>query len=253
MTDSDLATEGPPSSEDQQDASERRKRLAAIVLLAVLLLLLILWILAHLATVPNTIGMTERHAGDVIREAGFSVLPTTVPAPERQVGRVMIQAPLGGTRYFTWWPVRVTIGTSVGYTLAGEPETSTEETGGVPILALGSSTEVMPYDPDEMAPLYFPPGYNELLMPNVQNMGWSKALEKLRRIGLTVMLSEGPSTTDVGSGRVYYQNPSPGVSIKSGQTVSVWVSQGPFNILSGPYKGYPFTPMELYPSPEVVP
>jgi beta-lactam-binding protein with PASTA domain len=253
VTDSDYASDSAELGANEEAASDKRKRRIALVVSIALLLLLILFLLQFCARVPNTIGMGARRARIVLHNSGFSADATTVPAPYRQVGRVLTQSPRAGLFYFTWWPVRIAVGSSLGYTLIDVTEVSVEESSGVADLPMGVSTEVMPYDPEEMAPLYFPPGFYELLMPDVQNMRKSQAAAALGSLGLKVKWSAGPSTTGIASNRVYYQKPSPGVSIKPGQTVSIWVSEGPFSVISGPYEGYPFTPMELYPSPEVVP
>jgi beta-lactam-binding protein with PASTA domain len=253
VADPDYADAGVTSSEDEEAAAERKRRRAAFVILFIVFVLLLWWLLSHLALVPNTIGMSERRARIVLYQAGFSVDATAIPAPPRQVGRVLIQNPLGGAWRLTFWPVLVSVGSSAGYTLLDELEIAEGEAGELPTSTPGQDVEVLPSDAEEVAPLYYPPGYYELLMPNVQNMSRSKASAALRRVGLRVRWSEGPSTTGVASGRVYYQKPSPGVSIKWGQSASCWVSEGPFDVTSGPYKGYPYTPIELYPSPEVVP
>ncbi len=233
----------------EEEQSRKRKRLVAWLLVGLLVLFFIWWLLQHIAAVPNTIGLSERQARIVLKKSGFSTEATSVPTPARFAGRVVLQQPLEGAIRFTWWPVRVTLGASprpsgtvafiVGFTPGGLETTVTAE-----------GPEVMPTDAEDEAAIFIP-NVNDMVMPDVQNMSKSQARSKLSRFDLRVTWKRGPSTTDVGSGRVYYQNPAPGVLISRGEKVIVWLSQGPFNVLVGPWGGYPSNPPAPYPSPEV--
>jgi PASTA domain len=236
----DSAADLAPSAEQDKQAQSRRR--VAFVIVAIALAILVWWIISHIAVVPSTIGMSSTRARSLLKFAGFETSVTLVPTEDKLSGRVVLQAPARGL-YLTWWPVRVTVGAnalSAGYT--ENDVTFFIDTGdsGLEVPQAGSASVVMPTDPEEVLALYYPPRTWDLLMPNVQNMTESQAVAAVKAVGMHVTTKRGPSTTDVKKGRVYYQKPAPGSGIESGQTAVLWVSDGSFSVLSGPWTGFPY-------------
>ena len=235
----DTATDLVPS--DEQDNQTQSRRRVAFVIVAIAIAILIWWIISHIAVVPSTVGMSTGRARTLLKFAGFETSVTVVPTDDKLSGRVLVQAPAGGL-YLTWWPVRVSVGSSALSASYTEDVAFIIDTGssGLDLAAPAGGWEVMPTDAEEMLGLYYPPRTWELLMPDVQNMTESQAISAVEGVGLNVTTERGPSTTDVAKGRIYYQKPAPGLGIKSGQTAVLWVSDGGFNILSGANTGFPY-------------
>lgn len=125
---------------------------------------------------------------------------------------------------------------------SGDSDTAGTDTRSYEI-AIGAAKpveEVMPLDDEEMDPLFIPVIPYERLMPNVLNLKAAKASTAIRDIGLSVQTKVGPSTTDVARGSIYYQDPPPGTEVVLGQTATLWVSSGPFDITEGEYTGFPY-------------
>lgn len=226
----DQPIEGGP---DQSDARSRRWRAwGGLLLLAVVVVILIWLFLNSIAVVPNTVGMTRARSAELIGNAGFTSSVATVTAAGRLAGRVVAQAPTGGW-YFKFWPVHVDVGAGVGtgpVTLTIPPSTEASGDYGLAVNS-GNGAEQMPFDAEEVSPLYTPQTTVMAgLMPDVQNSPESRALSAIRGVGLTsIEIQRGGATTDVRSGRVYFQSPPPGSAIVAGQHVTLWVSTGPFN------------------------
>jgi beta-lactam-binding protein with PASTA domain len=236
----DPGTDVVPTDEPDNEAQSRRR--IAFLIVAVAVAIIIWWIISHIAVVPSTVGMSAGRAGGLLKFAGFETSVTLVPCEDQLSGRVLVQAPARGL-YLTWWPVRVMVGASG---LAGGPDENNVSfvivpgSGALDLPAPAAAQEVMPTDPEEVLPLYYPPVTWEKLMPDVQNMTKSQAIAALDRVGMSATTKSGPSTTDVSKGRVYHQKPAPGVGVTSGQTAVLWFSDGSFSVLSGKYTGFPY-------------
>ncbi len=239
------ATDVAPGEERQSN----RGRTFAIIAVVVVVVALVLWVLAHLGSVPSTVGMSQERATTLLKFSGFKTDVLSVPADDKLTGRVIVQAPAGGI-YLTWWPVRVTVGSSsLASGLDGQDVSFVIDAGSNALdLPVPTSTvEVLPTDAEEMAAIYFPAITWPTLMPDVQNLSKSKATKQLKGLGLKVKTKYGPSTTDVRKGRVYFQSPAPGSDIARGQTVTVWISEGPYNVVDGPYPGWSDYPRPVTP------
>ncbi len=244
MSDEGIEPEADVATADLQDEDQTKRRMA-FVLVALVIGLLIWWVLSHVAVVPGTVGMSVGRASALMKFAGFETSVTVVPSDDSMAGRVLVQAPAQGL-YFTWWPIRVAVGSS---SLASEAERDVRfvidvGSSGLELPIPDAKTEVIPTDPEEVLPLYNPPVTWDMLMPDVQNLTESQALSACRAVGLSVKMKSGPSTTDVRKGRIYYQKPAPGREIASGQTAELWISEGPLDVVSGGYYGssYPRPP-----------
>ena len=243
MTDATSETMEYAVPPDDSRDEDRRRRAFGCLLTAIAAAIIIWWILTHIAMVPGTIGMSQRRAQGLIGEAGFETSVTAIPAGDAQAGRVITQTPINRL-YFTFWPIYLTVGGGEELADGGGGLTIDRSPSGLDTVAIGSSDyEVYPYDPDEEYPLYNPPAYWDPLMPNVQNLTKADATKRVKDAGLKVKYEYGPSTTDVAKGRIYYQSPAPGWGIDGVGTATLWVSEGPLNVLTGPYSG------QYYPRP----
>jgi len=236
---------GEMGGAEDEDGRKWRQGAAAVII-AVILVLIVWWVLQSVGVVPATVGMSQRRSAERIHSAGFQSLVTTVPAGDRLAGRVIAQAPLKGL-YFRWWPVRVSVTAAIG---AGDDGSAAmrdiAHSGKYDLeLGVGGQGSSMPFDAEEMDPLYRPQAFGEILMPDVQNLSETQALQSVRRVGLGVKIERGPSTTDVAASQIYYQDPAPGTRVSRGQVATLWISTGPFDIRDGSYPGggsYPRPP-----------
>lgn len=226
---------------DQTDAQSRRRRaLGGLLLLAAVIIILVWLFLESIAIVPNTIGMSRARSVQLLGNAGFSASVATITASDRLAGRVVAQAPGGGGWYFKFWPVHLDVGASSGLASVGLQLTGYGTASGnydLPV-DFGTAAEQMPFDAEEMSPLFVPGvGSSRWLMPDVLNLPESQALSEIRGAGLTtIAINKGGATTDVHAGHVYFQDPPPGVDLAGGESVTLWVSTGPFN-QDGSYGG----------------
>ncbi|MCQ2752543.1 MAG: PASTA domain-containing protein, partial [Coriobacteriales bacterium] len=65
----------------------------------------------------------------------------------------------------------------------------------------------------------------KVTMPNLVGISEGDATATLEKLGLSVTVKTGTSST-VASGQVYDQSPSSGTSLKKGDSVTIWVSTG---------------------------
>jgi serine/threonine-protein kinase len=181
-----------------------------VLLIVVLGGLALIWFLqrdtgeSDRVTVPAVVGQTAAQASNEIQAAGLEPILHQGPS-DRQKGIVFSQAPGGGSQLKKGEPVVLNIST-------GQPSTTTTT-----ITTTTTQTVTSPQPP--------PPPPASVTVADVVGQGQVDAGQTLESNGLVA--DSYPVPSDEPAGTVVSQSPSPGTTLKEGDTVRLNVSLGP--------------------------
>jgi beta-lactam-binding protein with PASTA domain/predicted Ser/Thr protein kinase len=255
------ATQAVPRTviaEEAVVAEPNRRNPAFLITVGVLVLLLI--VLAVLlarsfgvgssnsqGTVPDVVGMSEKEARQELEDKGFdNISVTNETNPDKPEDEVLSQDPEAGTELSKRSDVKLVVNSTEELVevpdLVGEDRARAEDE--LRSLGLGFSFtpeesdrpkgEVLAQDPEggeklkkgEKVQLVVSGGPGEKQIPDVGNMTEGQASNALGRAGFDVEIRREPHPS-VESGKVIRTDPGIGTTAQEGDTVVVYVSNGP--------------------------
>lgn len=205
---------------------------------------------AGTVAVPSVIGMSEEEASATIAAAGLTVgTVTTENSDEYELGLIMRQDPAAGTRVKKGTPVNIVV--SAGVAMVEVPnvvgmteadaiaaiegaqlevalpigrEYSKDVPEGVVISSEPTAGAQVPKG--SQVAIVVSKGAQLVKVPDVTGKTKADAQRILEQAGFKVKVTEAFSDA-VAKGMVISQDPSPGVSLDAGGTVTITVSKGP--------------------------
>lgn len=215
-----------PTDSEPDDAGkrDRARGLGIALVAAVIALLLLWWIYLQTTVVPDTVGLSQVEAEQLLGSADLElgdVLETR--SRQQPAGHVAEQSLAKGARVMRGSTIDLVL--STGSRAADGGDGSTGE--GEDLLGFEySPTEVAEADGGRRDGGGGIASTGGPWVPNVQALTERQARSRLAAAGYRVQVKFGPVTSGPDKGLVFYQDPEPDASAARGTIVEIWISTG---------------------------